>query len=89
MRFENVSILSVAHVDAPHRVASEEIEARLAPTLERLGMHSDLLRSLSGIMARSRSLRSAKSSASSAIWRGTPCGQCWSAWKRKAGCLIA
>ncbi len=52
MRFENVSILSVSHVDAPHVMTSEEIERRLAPTLERLGMRSDLLRDLSGIMER-------------------------------------
>ena len=52
MRFDNVSILSVSHVDAPHVLPSEEIEARLAPTLGRLGMDSDLLRNLSGILAR-------------------------------------
>ncbi|MCK5379599.1 MAG: 3-oxoacyl-ACP synthase III, partial [Acidobacteria bacterium] len=52
MRFENVSILSVTHVDAPHVVTSEGIERRLAPTMERLGMRSDLLRDLSGIRER-------------------------------------
>jgi 3-oxoacyl-[acyl-carrier-protein] synthase-3 len=52
MRFDNVSILSVRHVDAPHRVSSEEIERRLAPTLDRLGMRPDLLREASGIVAR-------------------------------------
>jgi 3-oxoacyl-[acyl-carrier-protein] synthase-3 len=52
MQFENVSVLSVAHVDAPHRVTSEEIESRLAPTMERLGIRPDLLRELSGIMER-------------------------------------
>jgi len=52
MRFDNVSILSVRHVDAPLRVTSEELESRLAPTLERLGMRPDLLREASGIMAR-------------------------------------
>ncbi len=52
MRFENVSIYGVAHIDAPIRVASEEIEKRLAPTLERLGMRADLIRNLSGIIER-------------------------------------
>ena len=50
MRFENVSILSVAHVDAPHVMTSEEIERQLAPALERHGMRPDLLRDLSGIV---------------------------------------
>jgi 3-oxoacyl-[acyl-carrier-protein] synthase III len=52
MNFENVSVLSVSHIDAPHRVTSEEIERRLAPTMERLGIRPDLLRELSGIMER-------------------------------------
>jgi 3-oxoacyl-[acyl-carrier-protein] synthase III len=52
MNFKNVSVLSVAHVDAPHRVTSEEIELRLAPTMKRLGIRPDLLRDLSGIMER-------------------------------------
>lgn len=52
MRFEHVSILGVAHVDAPHRVLSSDIEAELAPTLSRLGMRPDLLRDVSGINAR-------------------------------------
>jgi 3-oxoacyl-[acyl-carrier-protein] synthase-3 len=52
MQFENVSVLSVAHIDAPHRVTSEEIESRLAPTMQRLGIRPDLLRELSGIMER-------------------------------------
>ena len=52
MNFENVSVLSVAHVDAPHRITSEEIEKQLAPTMERLGIRPDLLRDLSGIMER-------------------------------------
>ena len=52
MRFENVSILGVAHVDAPHRVTSAEIEGRLAETLNRLGMRPDLLRDVSGIEER-------------------------------------
>ncbi len=52
MNFKNVSVLSVAHVDAPHRITSEEIEQRLAPTMKRLGIRPDLLRDLSGIIER-------------------------------------
>lgn len=52
MQFKNVSILSLSHVDAPHRVTSTEISAQLAGTLERLGMPLDLLESASGIAAR-------------------------------------
>ena len=52
MKFENVSVLSVSHVDAPHKITSEEIEEQLAPTMDRLGIRRDLLRDLSGIMER-------------------------------------
>lgn len=52
MQFKNVSILSLGHVDAPHRVTSADMCARLGPTLERLGMRADLLESASGIVAR-------------------------------------
>lgn len=52
MRFENVSILSVTHLDAPHVVTSAELEGQLADTMGRLGMRPDLLRELSGIMER-------------------------------------
>ena len=52
MDFENVSIVSVRHVDAPHRVTSTEIQERLAETMQRLGMRSDLLESVVGIRER-------------------------------------
>lgn len=52
MQFQNVSILSLGHVDAPYRVTSAEMCARLAPTMERLGMRPDLLEGASGIIAR-------------------------------------
>ena len=52
MKFHNVSIFGVAHIDAPNRISSEEIERRLAPTLQRLGMRENLLREISGIMER-------------------------------------
>jgi 3-oxoacyl-[acyl-carrier-protein] synthase-3 len=52
MRFDNVAILSVSHIDAPLCLESEEIERRLAPTLSRLGFDPALLRQLSGVMRR-------------------------------------
>jgi 3-oxoacyl-[acyl-carrier-protein] synthase III len=52
MRFENVSICSVAHVDATHRVSSADIERRLLETLKRLHLPTGLLEGLSGIKAR-------------------------------------
>ena len=52
MRFQNVSIFGIAHIDAPNRVTSEEMEQRLAPTLQRLEMRPDLIRNLSGIIER-------------------------------------
>jgi len=52
MRFGQVSILSVAHIDAPHRVTSADMTAQLAPTLQRFGMRPDLLEVASGIVAR-------------------------------------
>lgn len=52
MRFENVAIYSVAHVDATHRVSSAELEARLEPTLKRLRVPKGLLEGLTGIKAR-------------------------------------
>jgi len=38
MRFENVSILSVEHVDPPQALTSDEIEVRLQPAIRRLGV---------------------------------------------------
>lgn len=52
MRFENVAIYGVAHVDATERVSSAELEARLKPTLERLRVPKGLLEGLTGIKAR-------------------------------------
>lgn len=52
MRFENVSIIGVAHVDAPNIVTSQEIEERLSGTLERLGMKPNLVYDASGIEER-------------------------------------
>jgi 3-oxoacyl-[acyl-carrier-protein] synthase-3 len=52
MRFENVAILGLAHVDAPHRVTSREIEDRLMPAKERFGVNKDLIEPLTGIKER-------------------------------------
>lgn len=52
MLFEKVMIAGVAHVDAPHRIASTVFEDRLADTMARLGMRPDTLRALAGIEAR-------------------------------------
>lgn len=52
MQYKNVSIMSLAHVDAPHRVTSAAISAQLGETLERLGMRQDLLETATGITAR-------------------------------------
>jgi 3-oxoacyl-[acyl-carrier-protein] synthase-3 len=52
MRFEQVAVASVVHVEAPHRVTSAWIEEQLAPTMQRLGIRPNLLENLSGIVAR-------------------------------------
>jgi 3-oxoacyl-[acyl-carrier-protein] synthase III len=52
MRFDNVQILSVAHVDAPHPVGSDEIESKLSTTMERLGIPAGMLERFSGIKSR-------------------------------------
>ena len=52
MDFEKVSIVSVRHVDAPHRVTSAEIQERLADTMERLNLKPDLLEAVAGIRER-------------------------------------
>ena len=52
MKFQNVSIIGLAHVDAPFRVTSAELERQLAPLLKRIQARSDIIQSLTGIMAR-------------------------------------
>ncbi len=52
MLFENVAIAGLAHVDAPNRVTSMELEDRLMPAIDRLGMRRGLLTDLAGIQAR-------------------------------------
>lgn len=52
MRFSNVSIAGVTHVDPPIRVLSRDIEAKIATTMKRIGMPSGILENLTGIVAR-------------------------------------
>ncbi len=52
MLFNNVSIAGLAHVDAPNTLTSKEINERLKPTYERLGIHTDVLGDIAGIHAR-------------------------------------
>jgi 3-oxoacyl-[acyl-carrier-protein] synthase III len=52
MKFKNVVIQSLAAVEPPIRITSREIEIRLKPTLDRLGVRDDLLEEVSGIGAR-------------------------------------
>ncbi|MBA3486201.1 MAG: 3-oxoacyl-ACP synthase III [Lysobacter sp.] len=42
----------LAHIDAPHRLSSDDIKVRLQPTLDRLGIRSDMLKDVAGIHAR-------------------------------------
>ncbi|MGB0619258.1 MAG: 3-oxoacyl-ACP synthase III [Myxococcota bacterium] len=52
MNFENLSILSVRHVDAPHVVTSAEIQTELGETMNRLGLPPNLLEGVAGIHER-------------------------------------
>lgn len=52
MLFKNVVIQSLAAVDPPIRLTSKEVEERLAPALERLGIRDNLIEDVSGINAR-------------------------------------
>ncbi len=52
MLFQHVAIAGLAHIDAPRRLSSDEINARLKPTLDRLGIKVDVLKDIAGIHAR-------------------------------------
>lgn len=52
MLFNNVSIHSIAHLEAPNRVTSAEISARLAKTLKRLRLPLNYLERTTGIEER-------------------------------------
>lgn len=52
MRYQNVSIASVSHAEAPHLLTSDAIMDRLAPQMKRLGLRENLLESVAGIRSR-------------------------------------
>ena len=52
MLFQHVAIAGLAHIDAPRRLSTDEINARLKPTLDRLGIKADVLKDIAGIHAR-------------------------------------
>ncbi|MEJ7745737.1 MAG: 3-oxoacyl-ACP synthase III [Luteimonas sp.] len=52
MLFQHVSIAGLAHIDAPRRLSTDEINARLKPMLDRLGIKTDVLQDVAGIHAR-------------------------------------
>ena len=52
MLFKNVVIQSLAAVEPPIRVKSQEIMNRLTPTMERLGLRPNLIEELTGILER-------------------------------------
>lgn len=52
MLFKHVAIASVAHIDAPVRLTSAELNERLQPTIQRLGIRDNMLEDVAGIHAR-------------------------------------
>ncbi len=52
MLFKHVSIAGLAHIDAPITLTSAEINERLRPTMERLGIRTNLLQDIAGIVSR-------------------------------------
>ena len=51
-RFANTTLLSISRVDAPRVVTSDELDARLADTYQRVGLRPGLLERLAGIRER-------------------------------------
>ncbi len=52
MLFQHVAIAGLAHIDAPRQLTSAEINARLKPTLDRLGIKVNVLEDVAGIRSR-------------------------------------
>ena len=52
MLFQHVAIAGLAHIDAPRQLTSAEINARLKPTLDRLGIKANVLEDVAGIHSR-------------------------------------
>lgn len=52
MLFNNIAVMGMGYLDAPHVVTSASIEDELAETMQRLNMRPHLIESLTGIRAR-------------------------------------
>jgi 3-oxoacyl-[acyl-carrier-protein] synthase-3 len=52
MLFQHVAIAGLAHIDAPHALSSADINSRLKPTMDRLGIKTDVLQDIAGIFSR-------------------------------------
>ena len=52
MLFKNVAIAGLAHIDAPITLTSDQINLELKPTMERLGIKTDVLQDIAGIKSR-------------------------------------
>jgi acyl-CoA:acyl-CoA alkyltransferase len=52
MLFKNVAIAGLAHIDAPVTLTSDQINLELKPTMERLGIKTDVLQDIAGIRER-------------------------------------
>jgi 3-oxoacyl-[acyl-carrier-protein] synthase-3 len=52
MLFQHVAIAGLAHIDAPHALSSADINACLQPTMDRLGIRTDVLQDIAGIFSR-------------------------------------
>ena len=52
MLFQHVAIAGLSHIDAPRRLTSREIDTRLRPTLDRLGIKSNVLEEVAGVRER-------------------------------------
>jgi acyl-CoA:acyl-CoA alkyltransferase len=52
MRFENVAIASISHIEAPHVIHSSELVKKLGATMDRLGIRRDVFEKVAGINSR-------------------------------------
>jgi 3-oxoacyl-[acyl-carrier-protein] synthase-3 len=52
MLFKNVAIAGLAHIDAPIILTSDQINLELKPTMERLGIKTNVLQDIAGIKSR-------------------------------------
>lgn len=52
MRFENVAIASISHIEAPHVLHSSDLVKKLGATMDRLGIRRDVFEKIAGINSR-------------------------------------